>query len=85
LRDVVVDEMKQLAETQRAFMPESDRTKKAELRTMTGFTLADASKEDYAALRKTASEIVWPEWKKRVGEKAGPLLDEILKSVEAAM
>lgn len=84
VRDVVVDEMKQLAETQRTFMPESDRTKKAELRAMTGFTVADASKEDYAALRKTASESVWPEWKKRVGDKAGPLLEEILKSVEAA-
>jgi TRAP-type C4-dicarboxylate transport system substrate-binding protein len=83
-RDVFMEEMKLLAETQRNFMPESDRTKKAELRTMTGFTITDASKEDYAALRKTTSESVWPEWKKRVGDKAGPVLDEILKQVETA-
>jgi TRAP-type C4-dicarboxylate transport system substrate-binding protein len=84
LREVFVAEMKALEQTQRKFMPESDRTKKAELRTMTGFTVNDASKEDYAALRKTASDNIWPAWQKRVGDQAATLLADILKQVEAA-
>lgn len=84
LRDVLVAEMAKLTEGQRAYMPESDRTKKAELRAMANFTLTDASQEDYATIRKLTADNVWSAWKGRVGDKAGPLLDEILKQVETA-
>lgn len=82
LRDVLLAEMAKLTEGQRAYMPESDRTKKAELRAMAGFTLTDASQEDYATMRKLTADNVWSAWKRRVGEQAGPVLDEILKQVE---
>lgn len=84
LRDVLVEEMAKLTAGQRAYMPESDRTKKAELRGMANFTMTDASKEDYATMRKLTADNVWVAWKKRVGDKAGPVLDEILKQVETA-
>lgn len=84
LREVLIDEMAKLTAGQRAFMPESDRTKKAELRTMANFTMTDASPADYATMRKLTADNVWSAWKKRVGEKAGPVLDEILKQVETA-
>jgi len=83
LKAILIEEMKQLDQTQTAFMPESDRTKKEELRAGSDFVLTDASPEDYAALREIASTRVWPAWKGRVGEEVGKVLEEILGQLEA--
>ncbi|HYG91249.1 MAG TPA: TRAP transporter substrate-binding protein DctP [Azospirillum sp.] len=83
LKTILVEEMKALSEKQRALMPESDQAKKSELRTASGFSVAEASPEDYAALREIASARVWPGWKSRAGERAGPVLDEIAKALKA--
>ncbi|MGE0150970.1 MAG: TRAP transporter substrate-binding protein [Reyranellaceae bacterium] len=84
LREVLLAELATLNKTLRAYMPESDRTKKAELRGMANFTLTDASAADYATMRKLTADNVWVAWKKRVGDKGAQALDEILKQVETA-
>jgi TRAP-type C4-dicarboxylate transport system substrate-binding protein len=83
LKTILTEEMKALTEKQRALMPESDQAKKTELRTASGFSLTDASPEDYAALREIASTRVWTGWKSRAGERAGPVLDEIVQALRS--
>lgn len=82
LQGILVEEMAALSQKQRAFMPESDRDKKNNLKTTAGFVITDSSPTDYLALREKTSSQVWQSWKSRVGQQGTIVLDEIVKALD---
>ncbi len=80
LQAIVVDEMKKTTDALQTFMPQSDAAKQADLKTA-GFTIAEASPEDYARFREIAANGVWPSWSKRAGGES----EQILKDINSAI